>query len=93
MLRGSGFIIDALHELYTPTDAPDHPYYALAIAEWARQWPVEEIWAAHLADLPNGTGRCQSSDTRSPTMRWSSNGARIIGLRPDPLVMGGLVPG
>ena len=44
ILRGSGFLIDALHELYAPSDAPDHPYYTLASAEWARQWPVEEIW-------------------------------------------------
>jgi hypothetical protein len=50
ILRGSGFIIDALHELYAPPDAPDHPYYPLASTEWARQWPVEEIWAAHLVD-------------------------------------------
>jgi len=50
ILRDSGFIIDALHELYAPPDAPDHPYYALASAEWARQWPTEEIWTAHLAD-------------------------------------------
>ncbi|MFZ0192723.1 MAG: hypothetical protein WAL72_37890 [Streptosporangiaceae bacterium] len=50
ILRDSGFIIDALHELYAPSDAPDHPYYALASAEWARQWPAEEVWVAHLAD-------------------------------------------
>ena len=50
ILRASGFIIDALHELYAPPDAPDHPYYALASAEWARQWPAEEIWAAHRTD-------------------------------------------
>jgi len=49
ILRDSGFITDALHELYAPADAHDHPYYALASAEWARQWPAEEIWAAHLA--------------------------------------------
>ena len=42
ILRDSGFIIDALHELYAPPDAPDHPYYALASAEWARQWRAEE---------------------------------------------------
>lgn len=48
ILRDSGFSIDALHELYAPPDAPDHPYYALASAEWARQWPAEEIWTAHL---------------------------------------------
>jgi SAM-dependent methyltransferase len=50
ILRGNGFVIDALHELYASPDAPDHPYYTLANAEWARQWPAEEIWAAHLAD-------------------------------------------
>jgi hypothetical protein len=44
------FLIDALHELYAPPGAPDHPYYALASAESARQWPAEEIWATHLAD-------------------------------------------
>ena len=50
ILRDSGFIIDALHELYALPDAPDHPCYSLASAEWARQWPAEEVWAAHLAD-------------------------------------------
>jgi SAM-dependent methyltransferase len=49
ILRGSGFLIDALHELYAPPDAPDHPYYTQASAEWARQWPAEEIWVTHLA--------------------------------------------
>jgi hypothetical protein len=27
ILRGSGFIIEALHGLCAPPDAPDHPYY------------------------------------------------------------------
>jgi SAM-dependent methyltransferase len=49
IMRASGFAIDDLRELYAPPDAPDHSYYELATAEWARQWPVEEIWAAHLA--------------------------------------------
>jgi SAM-dependent methyltransferase len=49
ILRASGFVIDGLHELYAPPDAPDHPYYTLATASWARQWPAEEIWTAHLA--------------------------------------------
>jgi hypothetical protein len=47
-LRASGFAIDELREIYAPPDAPDHPYYLLATAEWALQWPVEEIWVAHL---------------------------------------------
>lgn len=46
----SGFVIDALRELYAPPDAPGHPYYTLATASWARQWPVGEIWAVHLVD-------------------------------------------
>ena len=50
ILRDNGFLIDALHELYAPPEAPDHPYYTLASADWGRQWPAEEIWAAHLAD-------------------------------------------
>jgi hypothetical protein len=29
--------------------APAHPYYDLAAAQWAQRWPVEELWAAHLA--------------------------------------------
>ena len=48
-LRASGFTVDDLREIYAPPDATDHPYYQLATAEWARQWPVEEIWVAHLA--------------------------------------------
>lgn len=48
ILRTAGFAIDALHEVYAPEDASDHPYYQLATAAWARQWPVEEIWVTHL---------------------------------------------
>ena len=49
ILRASGFIVDDLREIYAPPDAVDHPYYQLATVEWARQWPIEEIWVAHLA--------------------------------------------
>ena len=33
-------------ELYPPDDAVDHAYYDTFSAEWARKWPVEEIWVA-----------------------------------------------
>jgi SAM-dependent methyltransferase len=49
ILSTAGFAIDALHELYAPPDASPHPYYELATASWAQQWPVEEVWVAHLA--------------------------------------------
>jgi SAM-dependent methyltransferase len=49
ILRASGFTVEVLREIYAPFDATDHPYYQLATADWARRWPVEEIWAARLA--------------------------------------------
>jgi SAM-dependent methyltransferase len=48
ILRASGFAVDALHELHAPPDAETHPYYELATADWARRWPVEDLWVAHL---------------------------------------------
>jgi SAM-dependent methyltransferase len=49
ILCAAGFMVEALHELYAPPGATNHPYYQLATAEWAQQWPVEEIWTARLA--------------------------------------------
>jgi SAM-dependent methyltransferase len=46
LLRGTGFDVLDLVELYAPDDAVDHPYYDTFSAEWSRKWPVEEIWVA-----------------------------------------------
>ena len=46
LLRESGFDIERLVELYAPDGAETHDYYAYVTAEWARQWPAEEIWVA-----------------------------------------------
>lgn len=48
ILRQAGFTIEALHELYPPPGATDHPYYNLATAVWAQRWPAEELWATRL---------------------------------------------
>jgi SAM-dependent methyltransferase len=48
VLRDSGFVIDALHELRPGDDAVDHPYYYSHSVQWARRWPAEELWEAHL---------------------------------------------
>lgn len=40
-----GFTVDALHELYAPEGAQPTKYEWVT-PEWARRWPVEEIWAA-----------------------------------------------
>jgi SAM-dependent methyltransferase len=46
LLRANGFAIERLVEVQAPADAETHPYYSLVTAEWARQWPCEEIWVA-----------------------------------------------
>jgi SAM-dependent methyltransferase len=46
VLRANGFVVEALHELYAPADGETHEYYDIATAQWARQWPVEDLWLA-----------------------------------------------
>jgi SAM-dependent methyltransferase len=48
VLRANGFAVEALHELYAQADGETHQYYSIATAQWAKQWPVEDLWAAHL---------------------------------------------
>lgn len=45
ILTGAGLVIEALHELYAPADAPASNY-GLADGTWASQWPIEEVWVA-----------------------------------------------
>jgi len=46
LLRANGFELERLIELFAPADAETHPYYSYVSAEWARQWPSEELWVA-----------------------------------------------
>ena len=46
LLRRTGFDVVDIVELYASDDAEDHPHYQFVPAEWARAWPVEEIWVA-----------------------------------------------
>jgi SAM-dependent methyltransferase len=48
ILGSSGFIVEALHELYAPVGAKTPEYYDIATARWASQWPVEDLWVARL---------------------------------------------
>jgi SAM-dependent methyltransferase len=48
LLRGNGFAIDRLIELFAPADAEVHEYYDYVTPTWASKWPHEEIWVAHL---------------------------------------------
>src|SRR5947209_5466521 len=49
ILRRAGFEVVDMIDLFAPPDATDHPYYSYVPAEWARQWPAEEIWRARKA--------------------------------------------
>jgi SAM-dependent methyltransferase len=44
-LARHGFTVNALHELYAP-DGAQQTKYEWVTPEWARRWPVEEIWTA-----------------------------------------------
>jgi SAM-dependent methyltransferase len=50
LLTASGFIVDALHELYAPPHAGTPRFYDIATEEWAARWPVEDLWVAHKRD-------------------------------------------
>jgi len=52
ILRANGFRLDALHELYAPQAGQTHGYYEIVTADWARQWPVEDLWVASLPAAP-----------------------------------------
>jgi SAM-dependent methyltransferase len=46
LLRATGFDVENLVELYASEDAVTHAYYDFVTVEWARKWPVEEVWVA-----------------------------------------------
>jgi SAM-dependent methyltransferase len=46
LLRDTGFDVEALVELQAPESAPPHRYPTLPSAEWAHNWPSEEVWSA-----------------------------------------------
>jgi SAM-dependent methyltransferase len=46
LLRDSGFEIERLIELQAKPDATTPTFYSDTPADWARQWPDEEIWVA-----------------------------------------------
>ena len=46
LLRSCGFEVEDIIELYAPPDATTR--YTHMTAEWASQWPVEEVWRARL---------------------------------------------
>lgn len=46
LLHREGFQLESLTEVRAPESAETHPYYGYVSAEWARQWPSEELWVA-----------------------------------------------
>jgi SAM-dependent methyltransferase len=48
LLRANGFDVERLIELQAPPDAETHEYYTFVTADWAKQWPCEDLWVARL---------------------------------------------
>ena len=48
ILRANGFVVEALHELYAAVSAENPDYYCISSAQWAAQWPIEDLWVARL---------------------------------------------
>ena len=46
LLRGSGFAVEAMREIYAPPDAGDHAFYEIVSSAWSARWPAEELWVA-----------------------------------------------
>jgi hypothetical protein len=45
LLRGTGFEVEALHELYAP-EGPDDEVRFYMRRGWAQRWPAEDLWVA-----------------------------------------------
>jgi len=48
VLRDNGFVVEDLIEVQAPAGA--EPLFPIVTAQWARQWPSEEIWKARKAE-------------------------------------------
>jgi ubiquinone/menaquinone biosynthesis C-methylase UbiE len=46
VLCDNDFHVERMIELYAPEGRETHTYYKWVTAEWARQWPHEEVWVA-----------------------------------------------
>jgi SAM-dependent methyltransferase len=46
LLRRSGFVVEAMGEIYAPADCKNHPFYEIVSSAWAAKWPAEELWVA-----------------------------------------------
>jgi hypothetical protein len=52
VLGANGFVVKPPTSSTPPPDAQTHEYYGIASAQWASQWPVEDLWVAHLTSRP-----------------------------------------
>lgn len=46
LLHASGFEVERLIDVYARPESKRHDYYGYVDPQWARKWPVEEIWTA-----------------------------------------------
>jgi hypothetical protein len=48
-----------------------HRYYEIVTAEWARRWPVEDLWVASLEERPQ-------QSTRPASREWPTGTVDVI---------------
>jgi SAM-dependent methyltransferase len=65
LLRANGFEIDALHELFPPAHADAPAFYDIVTGDWARRWPAEDAWTAHVSTTP-GPAELPPQELRRP---------------------------
>ena len=53
LLDRSGFQVERLIDVYAGPDSKRHDFYGYVGPEWARKWPVEEIWTARRRTEPH----------------------------------------
>jgi SAM-dependent methyltransferase len=46
LLRSSGFVVEAMLEMFAPPAGGDHAFYEIVSRQWATRWPAEELWVA-----------------------------------------------
>ncbi len=46
LLRRSGFVVEAMHEMFAPPGSGEHAFYEIVSSRWATKWPAEELWVA-----------------------------------------------
>ena len=66
LLRRSGFVVEALHEVSAPPEGGNHPFYEIVSSEWATRWPAEDSGGRAPVTVPGHGFHVLAADCSSP---------------------------